>query len=376
MIAVACGKEDLELGNKTVYDTIRTTIYDTVRNFVTDTINVEKISYDTVRSFVTDTVRITINPDGTLSNTFWVKYVINQETGESDSVNIEDGKTVSLKSDVERLGYNFLYWNTQPDGNGSQFAAGENILVTKHIKFYAIWQNRDGLKSSELYEYLSKIDGTPTLDIKIVDISPDFSEINRALKAFWKIKVNMDLTDAIKVTSLGFGSFNDCTNLLSLKFPPNLQCIDHCFTGCSGLTKIEGIPSSVTKLEISNCKNLVSITIPENVTDLTIYDCPKLAALTIPNSVTTLGPLSGCSALTEITIPPSVKSMNIMGFYGCTNLKTVKHNLKECSQVSFQDCSSLTSITLPEFRDAIIRSSAFSGWRFCSFLITGIRFSS
>ena len=163
--AVSCGDDDenTETTKEKIYDTIRTTVYDTIRNFVTDTVNVEKISYDTIRSFVTDTIwteryvtvydtiRITINPDGTLSNTSWVKYVINPQSNERDSVNVENGKGIYLKSDAERFGYDFVCWNTQPDGSGTTYNAGDEYYVTSHILLYAIWQSRDGLKSSELY---------------------------------------------------------------------------------------------------------------------------------------------------------------------------------------------------------------------------------
>ena len=364
--------------NDTVWTYKTITKYDTIKIPINDTIWTYK-TVETLYVKVYDTIHVVINPDGTFSNTFWVKYIIDPTTNKKDSVNIKLDQEIQLKSDAVRPGYDFLYWNTKPDGSGKQYNANANYIVKDHVSFYAFWQKRDGLKSSELYEYLSNIEGTPTLDIKIIDLAPDFNAIKTALTKFWKIKVNLDLSDATRTTY--FGSLQNCTNIISIEFPPNLiQIPNNGLSGCSGLTSINNLPPSVTSLYINNCLNLNSVSIPNNVKELTIVDCPKINNINIPNSVTKLtltqlssletieipngvtelGSFSNCSSLKEITIPPSVESMN-MNFYGCSNLQTVNHSLKECSGVYFHKCTNLKSITIPELRPELYGKLSWSG---------------
>lgn len=355
LVAGACKNDDPEPEAK------RETIYDTTKviDRYTDSIfhhfydSVYHHFYDTLTVY--DTVRVPI-----LCDHSWVIYNLNNGSDNTDTLNVKNGTSIILKTDASRYGYDFVKWSTSTTGGGNDYNAGDNFQVNKDITLYAIWQSREGLRSSEVYDYLEKQKEGSTVDIKIIDLYPDFDAIGTALKKFWKVNVNLDLIDATEVTDLQL-TFQNCTNLKSIILPQNVQNIKNAFWGCSGLTKID-IPSSVQKLELRDLQNLSTLIIPDGVTILSIRDCPKLATINIPNSVSEIGWFSGCSSITEITIPTSVESAEL-NFSGCTNLKTIKHSLKECAGVNFDGCKNLTSITLPEFRpeNPIIAGSAFSG---------------
>lgn len=349
VFAVSCTNDDPaepEAKRQTIYDTTRVKYTDSIFHHFYDTLAV----YDTVRVPI-------------LCDHSWVVYVLDASKKETDSVEIKNGTSIKLKSDATRFGYDFVQWSTEKTGAGNTYKAGDSYYVDKDITLYAIWQSHDGLHDYEVYDYLASKENGSTVDVKIIDINPDFEKIDNALKKFWKVNVNLDLSDATGVTDLSL--YN--TNIVSISFPPNIIDLDVELNKTSLI-----VPTGVKNLSFSG-DNLTIVSIPETVESLIIRRCPKLESINIPNSVSKLS-LSGsiskpiglktlsipnsvkeitdityCTSITEITIPESVENMYMI-FEGCTNLKTVKHNLKECSGAKFDGCQKLISITLPEFR--------------------------
>lgn len=319
VFALGCKNDDPEPETK------RTTIYDTVLTTLT----------------VYDTVRVPIMCDHS-----WVVYVLNNETDEVDTLDIKNGASIKLKSDVTRFGYDFVKWSTSPTGGGTDYVAGDNYYVNKDITLYAIWQSHDGLRSNEVYEFLSKQESGSTVNVKIIDLDPDIDAIFKALDKFWKVNVNLDLGDAIETQSLAFGNISP--NLKFITFPPNIQALTFLY-GTGGLTTLDNIPFSVRQLQIGGSENISTLVIPNGVKTLSVYGCTKLTSINIPNSVTDICFFDKNSSLTEITLPSSVE-IDDLGFQDCTNLKTIKHSLKECSYVDITGCENLESIIIPECR--------------------------
>lgn len=55
------------------------------------------------------------------------------------SISNKDAKVVVLPA-VEREGYKFLYWNTQNDGSGTTYYAGDKFTIGSEDDLYAIWE--------------------------------------------------------------------------------------------------------------------------------------------------------------------------------------------------------------------------------------------
>ena len=205
------------------------------------------------------------------------------------------------------------------------------------------------------------------------------------------------------VTSIGYGAFEECANLISITIPDSVASIgSEAFSGCVGLTSIT-IPDSVTSIELrvfSDCTGLTSITIPNSVTsidDAAFAECTGLTSVIIGNGVTSMGwdAFLGCTGLTSITVDKdntkyhsngnclietgrktlilgcknsvipsdgSVTSIGTSAFYGCTGLTsiTIPDGVTRIGEGAFYRCIGLTSITIPGSVTGI-GYSAFSG---------------
>ena len=336
-------------------DSIFHHFYDSVYHHYTDSIfhhyydSIYHHFYDTITVY--DTVRVPI-----ISDHSWIIYIHNDGTEDVDTVEIKNGTYTELKSDLTRYGYNLVKWSTSSTG-GIDYVPGDSYYVDKDITLYAIWQSLDGLRSNELYDFLSKQEDGSTVDVKIVDLSPDFYEIKRALDKFWKVNVNLDLGETINVDTYPV-VLNGCRNVISIILPPNLRYLDIALDELTSLV----VPFGVETLRVSGNK-LESIEIPNSVTELCIQNA-GLKSISIPNSVTKITKIVNCPSLTEITIPESVESMDL-NFRECTNLTTVKHSLKDCSGIDFYGCKNLTAIKIPELRP---EARDFYGFGYCSSL--------
>ena len=139
------------------------------------------------------------------------------------------------------------------------------------------------------------------------------------------------IIDGIKVTSIGYDAFYECTNLTNVTIPNSVTGIGkYAFKDCANLTSVT-IPDSVTGIDAQaflGCTNLINVTIPDSVTSIGNYafsSCTSLTSVAIGNSVTSIGgsAFSGCTNLTSIVIPDSVTSIGYQAFLGCTKLNTV-----------------------------------------------------
>ena len=92
---------------------------------------------------------ITVNSDVTLYAqwtplpTFSVTYNPNGGTGGTTDADITSGTQYTVKSDTEagvtRTGYTFASWNTEANGSGTSYQAGNNLTVTADVTLYAQW---------------------------------------------------------------------------------------------------------------------------------------------------------------------------------------------------------------------------------------------
>lgn len=184
------------------------------------------------------------------------------------------------------------------------------------------------------------------------------------------------------VTSIGEGTFNECTELTSITIPGTVTSIgDRAFAGCSCLTGFV-VPKSVMMIGgnvFGGCSAMTSIAVEpgnkkydsrngcnaiiETATNTIVAGC---RATVLPKSVTAIGDgaFIGCKRLTDITLPKSVTGIGSWAFAGCVDLVRIKwsNSVTTIGESAFQDCSSLTAITLPK-STASVGESAFA---YCS----------
>ncbi|MDE7440494.1 MAG: leucine-rich repeat domain-containing protein [Clostridia bacterium] len=182
------------------------------------------------------------------------------------------------------------------------------------------------------------------------------------------------------ITTIGWGAFYECSNLISLSIPASvkilsdrmcceclnlttvtlvygLEEIEFCaFAGCIRLKNLT-LPDSVICIKENaflSCSGLQSINIPDSVTsisDETFLGCSSLQSINIPDHVTSIGneAFLGCSSLQSINIPDSVISLGEYVFRRCSGLESVKlpDKIKGVTRGMFDGCG-LKSIVLPE----------------------------
>ena len=71
--------------------------------------------------------------------TFTVKYNANGGSVSPDSVNVTEGKSITLPTPT-RSGYTFTGWNTKSDGSGTSYKAGASYKPTASTTLYAQWK--------------------------------------------------------------------------------------------------------------------------------------------------------------------------------------------------------------------------------------------
>jgi hypothetical protein len=137
------------------------------------------------------------------------------------------------------------------------------------------------------------------------------------------------------VTSIGYGLFQDCSDLTSISVASENTKYDS-RNNCNAIIEKSSEPSGYWQLMpigglctlIAGCKNTV---IPSGVQAIAGYA------------------FSGCSGLTSITIPSSVHTIYISAFFGCSGLTslTIPNSVVGIFDNAFSGCTGLTSVTIP-----------------------------
>ena len=237
---------------------------------------------------------------------------------------------------------------------------------------------------------------------KNIELPETIVEIGDATFADWK---GSSIIIPNSVTSIGYGAFMNCINLIDITIPDSVTSIyDNAFrntawynnqpdglvyvgkvayeykgtmpsntsielkegtkgianTAFAGRTELTSItiPNSVTSIgsgAFSGCRGLTSVTIPNSVTSIggsAFYNCTGLTSITIPDSVTSIEGLAfeQCRGLTSVTIPNSVTNIEGQAFSYCTGLTniTIPDSVTSIGSFAFSNCTGLTNITIPD----------------------------
>lgn len=188
-------------------------------------------------------------------------------------------------------------------------------------------------------------------------ISNEYSIVHNC----WVIKFDGDLT------TIDYGAFADCNDLLSVTFPNSVVSIgESAFHRCKSLQRVH-IPTSVTKIDARaffSCENLLDITIPDGVTtigDRAFYRCTSFVNLVLPGSVTTLeqSAFYGCSGIRKLEMSEGVETIDNHAFANCDKLEYVilPPSLTSLGSDAFYQCSKLEWVFCKPLTPPVLKGS-------------------
>lgn len=151
-----------------------------------------------------------------------------------------------------------------------------------------------------------------------------------------------------KVSGISYGSFSDCSDIISITIPESISSIDYyAFNGCVGLVDIfvdsnnESFSSNDGVLYDKSATILIKY--PSGRTDKNYL---------VPDFVTSIGKSAfySCNSLEYISMNDNVEYVSAIAFYKCPVLKKVilGKGIKSIESHTFAGCNALESIDIPE----------------------------
>lgn len=288
-----------------------------------------------------------------------------------------------------RTGYNFAGWWTNNDFEEEV----ERIDYTKDNEVYALWVKGIPVKASNITDVVSNLKESCELNVVGTISNEDLKSIGIALNNLEEdILVDIDLSLAKSLTSIGDYAFGDCSKLKTVILPNNITRIGNsafrfsrnlesiiipesvsnigidAFRGCTSLTEII-VPDNVISIAqgaFQECSNLKTVALPDNLRNLGIMvfmDCGNLKEINISKNIAYIGQdtFLNCSNLESIYIPGNVKTIGQRAFYACEKLSEIilSEGLETIGEASFGECKNLRSITIPKTVNSI-KNMAFT----------------
>ena len=154
-------------------------------------------------------------------------------------------------------------------------------------------------------------------------------------------------------------AFRKCSNLAIDVYMPNLRTISNVafnyagITSISSLGNITSIPGATSGNQgtFAQCTSLARAVLPNTLTSIgqqAFYGCTALADVSLPNGLTTIGTNSfrGCTSLITCDLPSSVTTIGNFAFYNDTALSGEINlpNLTSLGNSAFYNCKSLSKV--------------------------------
>jgi len=192
-----------------------------------------------------------------------------------------------------------------------------------------------------------------------------------------------------KLTGIGESAFENCTSITTLTVPNSVEIIAQgAFKGCGALTEIT-LPFIGSENGSRNTKNTfeyIFTTVPASLKAVTITDevhipenafkdcgnieqikvnagirtmgaaafdgCASLSGFEIPDGIDTIqdNTFRNCERAEIIKVPDSVKHIGVSAFDGCKSLKDINipYGITEIKDNTFRNCASIEKIDIPD----------------------------
>ena len=172
------------------------------------------------------------------------------------------------------------------------------------------------------------------------------------------------------VTIVNCSALSDCSNLMSVTIPSSVTSFQGYFSfSFSGECEI-----NCNFNDIFRDSKIKKVFLGEGVTsieDRAFYNCTSLTSVTIPSSVTSIGSSAfyNCTSLTSVTIPEGVTSIGSYAFEGCRGLTsvTIPEGVTSIGSSAFYNCRGMTSVTIPSSVTSIGYNAVKSNFFFNNF---------
>lgn len=152
-----------------------------------------------------------------------------------------------------------------------------------------------------------------------------------------------------KIKKFHSSIFKNCTNLIYLDLPNNLEIIGKSF--------------------LENCVQIQKLILPQNMSvikDKAFRGCCNIEELNLPINIKTVGEkvFKGCTNMIRISLPPNLELIRKETFCNCSHLKEISYaeesKLRTIQSKGFKNCSNLKRITFPPSLKNI-ENSVFDG---------------
>lgn len=222
--------------------------------------------------------------------------------------------SISIPESVRSIGKSAFVWCTSL----------KNITIPKNVAYIG----EEAFRSCDSLEYI-EVDKKNTTYIHIDGVL--FNSIEKSLVRYPSNKKDTSYRVPHGIIATEVHSFNRSKYLKEVTFLPTVTSLGNgSFYQCTSLEHVV-LPQELTSIPrglFAECSSLTHITIPNNVTSigsLAFLNCSSLENIVIPDKVTTIGTyaLSSCSSLETIDIPISVIEIGEGAFFDSLYLKAI-----------------------------------------------------
>jgi uncharacterized repeat protein (TIGR02543 family) len=344
----------------------------------------EGYTFDGWYSDVNRTVKYSFTTMPAEHITLYAKWNVNQYTitFDTDGGDIvgsvtQDYNTPVLKpDDPTKEGCTFAGWYV--DENKTQGYTFSK-MPSQNIILYAKWntiEGTQGLKYTLLGPSYSVSLGTAA-DQEMI-IPEYYNGLPVTEIGSYGFRNDTDLFSVIipnTVTSIGFGAFTGCTNMVSITLPfagaslENSQ-FGYIFGASESLDNLAFVPSSLKNVTITggysignkafwNCL-IETIIISDTITNISsyaFYYCVNLKNVIMPDTITSIGSWAfyHCVSIEEITFPKQLTRIGSYTFAECNGLSNIviPDNVDYIGRNAFGSCENLLSVYIPESVETI-----------------------